>query len=218
MVFQNGDKIVFTGDSITDSDRGRPIGEGLWNGVGNGYVRSIDTLLNVCYPEHLYHIVNTGSSGNTVKDLENRWQSEVLDLKPDWIVVCIGVNDVWRQFDSPALTHQHVYPDEYRETISRLVDKAKPLVKGLIMMTPYYMETNRDDGMRKRMDEYGTIMKDVCKQWDIPCIDLQTEFDVYLQYRHSSYIMWDRVHPGWIGSMIIARAFLRTIGFDRSII
>ena len=67
--FHDGDKILFTGDSVTDSGRGRPVGEGLWEGVGNGYVRSIDTMLNVCYPELLLHICNTGTSGNTSRDL-----------------------------------------------------------------------------------------------------------------------------------------------------
>lgn len=218
MLFNNGDKIVFTGDSVTDSGRGHPVGEGLWDGVGNGYVRSIDTLLNVCYPEQLFHIVNTGTGGNTSRDLESRWQAEVLDLKPDWVVMCIGINDVWRQFDSPAVTNQHVYPDEYREILCRLAEKTKPLVKGLIMMTPYYMEPNREDSMRKRTGEYAAIMKETAARYNVPCIDLQKEFDDYLQYRHSSYIMWDRVHPGWIGSLIIARAFLREVGFDRNVI
>ncbi|MPN52040.1 Acetylxylan esterase [bioreactor metagenome] len=175
-------------------------------------------MLNVCYPEQLFHIVNTGSSGNTVRDLENRWVTDVLDLKPDRIVVCIGFNDVWRQFDSPAVINQHVYPDEYREALCRITEKTMPSVKSMIFMTPYYMETNKEDRMRKRMDEYGAIMKEVAARYVLPCIDLQKEFDAYLQYRHSSYIMWDRVHPGWIGSMIIARAFLRTIGFDRAVI
>ena len=87
---------------MTDSGRGRPIGEGLWEGVGNGYVRSIDTMLNVCYPELRLHVCNTGTSGNTSRDLRERWQTEVLDLEPDYLVMCIGFNDVWRQFDSPA--------------------------------------------------------------------------------------------------------------------
>ena len=46
----------------------------------------------------------------------------------------------------------------------------------------------------------------------------QKEFCDYLQYRHAASIMADRVHPGRIGSMIIARAFLRAVGFDREVI
>ena len=51
MLFTSGDRIVFTGDSVTDAGRGRPVGEGLWQGVGDGYVRTIDNILNVVYPD-----------------------------------------------------------------------------------------------------------------------------------------------------------------------
>lgn len=47
-------------------------------------------------------------------------------------------------------------------------------------------------------------------------VNLQRAFDDYLVYRHSSYIAWDRVHPGPIGSTIIAREFLKAVGIDRS--
>lgn len=47
MLIQNGQKIVFAGDSVTDAGRKRPVGEGLWEGTGNGYVRLIDSYLAV---------------------------------------------------------------------------------------------------------------------------------------------------------------------------
>ena len=72
--------------------------------------------------------------------------------------------------------------------------------------------------MRARMDEYRAIMLAVAEEKGVCCIDLQKEFDDYLQYRHSSYLTWDRIHPGWIGSLIIARAFLRAVGFDRAVV
>ena len=44
MYLGKNDFILFTGDSITDAGRKRPLGEGLWDGVGNGYVREVDNL------------------------------------------------------------------------------------------------------------------------------------------------------------------------------
>ena len=44
MIFKNGQKIVFAGDSVTDDGRARPVGEGLWDALGNGYVKLIDTF------------------------------------------------------------------------------------------------------------------------------------------------------------------------------
>jgi len=39
MTFENHERIIFIGDSVTDFGRKRPIGEGLHDGVGTGYVR-----------------------------------------------------------------------------------------------------------------------------------------------------------------------------------
>jgi len=217
LLFENKSKILFTGDSVTDSGRGRPVGEGLWDGVGNGYVRSIDTFLNVYYPEMLFHICNTGCGGNTSSDLLARWQRDVLDLSPDYVVVCIGFNDVWRQFDTPGVFSDHVQPEVYRANLEKMIELTLPRVKKLIFMTPYYLEANREDAMRVRMEKYAGIMKEVTSKAGVDCIDLQGEFDDYLKYRYPAYITWDRVHPNWIGSMIIARAFLRNAGFDRKI-
>ena len=212
--FENGDRILFMGDSVTDAGSKRPVGEGLWEGVGNGYVRCVDTLLNVCYPEQLFHVVNMGVSGNTTVDLLARWQTDVLDLQPDWVVLCIGFNDVWRWFDEPSLPG-HVTEEQYRANLKKMVDDTLPKVKGMVLMTPYYIETNTADAMRAKMDVYSGIMKEVAAEYGLPCIDLQEEFCNYLQHRHSSYVMWDRVHPGWVGSMLIARRFLKAVGFDR---
>ena len=45
---------------------------------------------------------------------------DVVELNPDWVSICIGINDVWRQFDCPAMTNTHVYPDEYRENMEKM--------------------------------------------------------------------------------------------------
>lgn len=207
MLFKDGEKIVFAGDSVTDAGRKRPVGEGLWEGVGNGYVRLIDSFLATEYPDKIFRIVNMGSSGNTSKDLLARWDTDITSLNLDWVVLCIGFNDVWRQFDSPQ-TDEAVCIEDFRKNINAMADKTSAR---MIWMTPYYLEPNENDPMRHRMDEYGTIVKEEAAKRGIMCIDLQKAFEKILKYRHSSYISWDRVHPGHVGSMVIAREFIRNI-------
>ena len=43
----------------------------------------------------------------------------------------------------------------------------------------------------------------------IKVIDLQKVFDEYMQGRPGQSVSWDRVHPGSVGSMLIAREVLR---------
>ena len=45
MIFEKNDTLLFIGDSISDYDRKRPIGEGLFNGWGTSYVANVGALL-----------------------------------------------------------------------------------------------------------------------------------------------------------------------------
>ena len=213
MLFENMDRIVFTGDSVTDMERARPVGEGLFDNVGRGYVRVIENMLNAWYPEILVRISNTGTDGNTSRDLRARFQTDVVDLKPDWVSICIGINDVWRQFDSPAIPDDHVTPEEYEENLEVMILAVKENVKGIFLLSPYYMEPNKTDQMRARMDAYGAVCRKLAEKHGCRFVDLQEVFDRYFQYRHSSYIAWDRVHPNQVGATIIAKAFLEQCGF-----
>jgi len=207
-------RLVMIGDSVTDCERARPVGEGLFGAIGKGYVMMVDALLHAAYPAHQVRISNVGSSGNTVRDLLQRWQTDVIDLKPDWVSIMIGINDVWRQFDLPRHGEAHVGLTEYENALESMASRTKPLVKGLVMMTPFYIEPLREDAMRKRMDEYGAAVKRVATKHGAVFVDTQAAFDRLLQHNHSAAISWDRVHPNHLGHMALARAFLEGVGYE----
>ena len=214
MLFENGDRIVFAGDSITDMGSTNPVGEGLGDSLGNGYVRAIESLLAAFYPECDFRITNSGISGNTSRDLLNRFDRDVVDLKPDWVSICIGINDVWRQFDMPAMLDAAVLPCEYEANMEEMILKVKDNVKGIFIITPYYIEANREDFMRKRMDEYSAICKRLAEKHSLYFVDFQTMFENFCKIQHSSKIAWDRVHPNRMGAMLQAKEFLKVAGFD----
>lgn len=215
MIFEKGNKILFIGDSISDYDRARPVGEGLFDAWGKSYVANVGALLGCTYPELRLRIVNMGIGGNQVRDLEARWQTDVMDQHPDWVSVLIGINDVWRQFDSPTIPESHVSEASFRETYERLIQRTLPTVRGMILMTPYFMEPNRLDPMRARMDAYGAIVRELAEKYGLIFVDLQAAWDRLFEHMHPCAIAWDRIHPNQIGCMYIARQFLAAIGFDR---
>lgn len=214
MKIEPGSKWVMTGDSITDSGRARPIGEGLFGALGTGYVSMIDGLIRATYPESNIRIVNTGQSGDNVADLKARWLSDVVALKPDWLSVMIGTNDVWRQFDVPLQPEAHVLPNRYEEIYEELIVQTKPSLKGLILATPFYIEPNRSDAMRARIDEYGEIVRRLATKHDSVFVDTQAAFDRVMESIYPATIAWDRVHPNQIGVAILAKAFLKAIDFE----
>lgn len=79
--FKDRERIVFAGDSVTDAGRAYPVGDGP-NGLGNGFVRAVDTMLNAFYPQFMFDIINAGINGNTTRDLLERWDRDVMALKP----------------------------------------------------------------------------------------------------------------------------------------
>lgn len=207
-------KLVMVGDSITDAGRARPVGEGRGEAIGKGYVMMVEALLGAVYPEQWIRIVNQGISGNTVRDLKARWQTDVLDLAPDWVSIMIGANDVWRQFDSPRQTEKHVLVEEYEKTLDELVQGTLPRVKGMVLITPFYLESNRADAMRAAMDRYGAAVRRLSDKHRTVFVDSQAAFDEVLKTYYPASINWDRVHPDHVGSLVLARAFVNAIGFD----
>lgn len=214
MKIKDHQKLVMIGDSVTDAGRARPIAEGLFDPLGTGYPRVVNQLLNAVYPERHIHVVNVGISGNTSRDLKERWQTDVFDLKPDWLSIMIGVNDVWRQFDSPTMPQLHILPEEYEANLRWMIEHTRDSVKGIVLMTPYYMEPNQKDAMRARMDEYGAICRTLAQEYDLIFVDTQKMFDDLLKHNHSSFIAWDRIHPNSIGHAALAKAFLDAINFE----
>lgn len=199
-------KLLMIGDSITDTGRARPVGEGRGDALGNGYVMMLDAILGAVHPELGTRVINMGISGNTVRDLKARWQTDVFDLEPDYVSVMIGANDVWRQFDSPRRRELHVPIDEYERTFDELVAATLPRVKGLILITPFYLEPNRADAMRAMMDDYGEVVHNIARRHGTTIVDSQAAFDALLDVVYPAAISWDRVHLNHVGSMTLARA------------
>ncbi|URN96394.1 MAG: SGNH/GDSL hydrolase family protein [Candidatus Pristimantibacillus lignocellulolyticus] len=213
MILEKGQKLLFIGDSITDCDRSKPEGEGLFHAIGRGYVSLVDGLLQSTYPELGIRVVNKGTSGNTVRDLKARWQEDVILQKPDWLSIMIGINDVWRQYDTPFITDYHVYIDEYEETLRSLIIETKQTVPNIILMTPFYIEPNLNDAMRATMDQYGAVVKRLGVELSLPVVDTQAAFEGVLQHLYPATLAWDRVHPTPAGHLLLAKAFLKEVGF-----
>lgn len=213
MFLPENSKLVMVGDSITDCERQRPVGEGFPGALGNGYVNLVASLLDSAYPERNIRTINMGVTGNTVKDLKARWQMDVLDLVPDWVCMMIGINDVWRHFGSQYNKERATSEQEYRETLEALLDDTLPHVKGMVLMSPYLIEPNVEEPMRALMDRFGCIMMETANKYGTVFVDTQAAFNGLLKYCHPVSLSFDRIHPNMTGHMLLARAFLNGIGF-----
>lgn len=209
MQLQPQDTLLFIGDSITDTGRERPVGQK--NGLGDGYVRLVNSMLGANHPDTPIRVLNTGISGNRVTNLDARWKEDVIDLKPDWLSIMIGINDVWRQFDGGASKDQ-VDIELYEKLLRKLIEQTQSSLKGLVLMTPFYLESNLSDPMRSMMDDYSAVVKKLAKEYGAIFVDVQAAFDAYLAKAPTQSLCGDRVHPNQTGHLIIAKAFYKAIG------
>jgi lysophospholipase L1-like esterase len=214
MKIEPGSTLVMIGDSITEWGREEPLSDAPDELLGNGYVHYADNLIGAGYPGHRLRIWNVGIGGNTVRDLEARWIRHVLDLKPDWLSILIGINDALGQFDLRLPPARQISIGEYETTLDRLLKETRPRLKGLILVTPYFVESDRNIPMRAMMDRYGEVVRNLAAKHQAVLVDTQAAIDRVLRARPADDLASDRVHLNALGHMILARAFLQALGYS----
>ena len=107
-------KIVFFGDSITASGRNYMDDTDL----GVGYVKIAAGKLRLLYPDVRFCFLNRGVGGERTAELCERVQRDVVEQNPDYVVLQVGINDVWCRFSRG----EEVTPDTFRANYTYLVD------------------------------------------------------------------------------------------------
>jgi lysophospholipase L1-like esterase len=205
LVLNDGQTLLLTGDSITDCGRSQPLG--LRGKLGDGYVSILDSQLAANFPSKTIRVLNTGISGNRVTDLKLRWHDDVLNHKPDCLSIMIGINDVWRRFDTLG-DSAPVTPKRFEKIYRELLEQSASQIPKIILMTPFLIEANPTDPMRQMMSQYGLIVQQLAKDFAAYFVDTQAAFDAYLKHQPATSLSDDRVHPNQIGHLILANAFL----------
>lgn len=212
MKIPKNSRFVLIGDSITDCDRARGAPIGSSTGLGNGYVSIANALVAVETPSLRILMINRGISGDTIRDLDRRWDTDVIALRLDWLSVMIGVNDVWRAFDVDPEKHADaVPPDEYEERFDALLARTRPKLSGLVLLTPFVVHPDRADPMRMKVEVLAEIVKRLAAKHTALLVDTQAAFDRMLEHVDFTLLAEDHVHPTLLGHTVIASALLEAL-------
>lgn len=201
-------RLVFVGDSITDSNRNYEATLAGWSSFGDGYVNLINAYTTALLPDQEYMVINQGISGDTVADLKIRWESDVLALKPDVVTIMIGVNDVWRHFDGTFCQSELVNLSRFEKIYRELIEKTLTEGISVILLSPFMVEQNREDPMRGMIDDYRSIVRKLAEEYQLICGDVQKKIDQFLKYQSSYVLSSDRVHISLAGHLLIAKEWL----------
>lgn len=213
-IIQNGDTILFQGDSITDAGRNRVAAEepNRHPPLGNGYAWLAAASLLVDRPKDDLTIYNRGISGNKVYQLAERWQEDCLDLKPNVLSILIGVNDIWHQLGGKYDGTVEKYEQDYAALLER-TKVALPEVK-LVVCEPFVLRCGAVDEKTwfPAFDGYLAAARRVGEAAGATLVPFQQMFNLAIQYAPPEHWAADGVHPSPAGAALMAHTWLRAVG------
>lgn len=208
-LLKSGEKIVFIGDSITDCGR-----RDSFIPYGNGYVKIVIDLITAKYPERKIIFYNKGISGNTIEDLWNRWYDDVLSLKPDCVIVKIGINDIHCTLSNQSMA---ISPEKFRKLYSNILSQTEKKTKAkLVLIDPFYISNDCDSEnfrskVLKVIPEYLEVVKEMASIYNAVHILTHNVFQNHLKYKPADYFCPEPVHPYLNGHTIIAYELLKKL-------
>lgn len=198
--------ILFQGDSITDTDRHYDNAASL----GEGYPNLVAASLSKKEPGK-YTFINKGISGNRSTHLYARYREDIVALKPDYMSVLIGVNDVWH-----SVEYKNCFSSErYEELLSILIEdvkKALPDIK-IAVFEPFVLKGTAtqdeweyfDSGVRAN----AAAAKRVAEKYGLVFIPTQEKLDKLSENTPTSYWLKDGVHPTPAGHEFLKEEWLK---------
>ncbi len=199
-------KILFQGDSITDAGR---IKESETN-LGMGYPVLVSASLSMDKPGE-YEFVNKGISGNRVIDLLARIKSDIINLKPDYMSILIGVNDVWHEYPGKNGVDEKRYELYYNMLIEQ-VKEALPDIK-IMILEPFVLKGTATealwDDFRSEVEKRAAAAKRVAEKNQLVFVPLMKKFDEATQIVPAVDLLVDGVHPTPMGHELIKREWLK---------
>ena len=209
-----GDVILFQGDSITDARRDRK-SEGQANnsrGLGFGYPLLTASNLLQDYPKLALKVYNLGISGNKVPDLQKRWQADCLDLKPAVLSILIGVNDMWHKksgkYNGTVKDYQTGFTALLEQTKAALPDTK------IVICEPFALRCGaiKPDWFPE-FDERRAVAKEVAQAAGTIWVPFQTMFDEAIASgTKPEYWAGDGVHPTLAGHSLMGQTWREVVG------
>jgi len=201
----NGETILFIGDSITDCgrrDENKPL--------GNGYVKFFSDFVIIREPQKQINIINKGISGNRITDLQNRWTDDVLKHKPDWLSIKIGINDVHSFLrQGPPIVDSELFEKTYDDILSQ-TKKALPKCQ-ILLIEPFYISIEKGSDVLGALPKYINIVRAMSEKYKTRLVRTHEIFANLLKFHETSVFSPEPVHPNFTGHLVIAESVYRVL-------
>jgi len=200
IAIQEGEKIIFLGDSITASGAGR-------NGYCDLVIRGLNHLgLKVTWR-------GAGKGGHKSNNMLHRLQGDVINQKPDWMTLSCGVNDVMQNAHGRGVD----LPD-YKKNITAIVDKAQAAGIKVMILTATMIGENQEEELNQNLIPYNDFLRKLAKEKACLLADLNADHQAAVKAaqekkpRIRHVLAHDGVHMWPSGNKMMARGVLRAFG------
>ena len=195
-------KILFIGDSITDVKfnfrfaykfGGRSIYALQLKKKFRKYSKDIKVDIRGIASNRTYHVYD-------------RLTKDCINLKPDVIIMLIGVNDAWENYGPenypPLLRPMEPHIREiYRRITTELPDTQ------ILYLMPFLIDTIDEKlPFHKTLDEYRQILRNVATDNGVTIVDLQQVFYDAQKTTDPAKLAVDGIHPTNLGHKLMAEA------------
>ncbi len=202
-------KIIFIGDSITDPKfnfrmmkdiKGKNIYALQLKKIFKKHSRDIKVEIKGIASNRTYHVYD-------------RLTKDCISLKPDVIIMLIGVNDAWENY-VPEKYPPLVRPMEphireiYRRFRAELPDAQ------ILYIMPFMIDAVEEKfPFHKKLDEFREILKNVALENSAKVIDMQQVFYDAQKKIPPKDLAIDGIHPTNLGHKVMADAILELTEF-----
>lgn len=201
---KDSDKVLFIGDSITDIKFNRR----MHYKIHGKRVYALQTSKVLRKKYHNLKFFYKGIASNRTYHVYDRLTEDCINLKPDIIIMLIGVNDAW----------EHYVPEQYpplrrpmephmREIYRRIhAELDKPQ---LLILLPFMIDTIEEKlPFHKILNEYREQLRNLAEENHAEIVDLQEVFDAAQKQYAPKDLAVDGIHPTNLGHQLISEAVL----------
>ncbi len=197
--------ILFQGDSITDSGRDKSDPKGL--GDGYGYLAA-SALSEGDGADYTFY--NRGVNGNTVTQMHERMEEDMLELRPDVMSILIGINDIYHAVYTRGDDELCYFRSDFDKLMADIEEKL-PETR-LMFLEPFILPGELTEG---RYDAFFSLTREVAAYekayadaHGIPVIPLQ---QLFLDNAGENPTAWlkDGIHPTPQGHELIKNEWLK---------
>lgn len=201
---------LFQGDSITDAGRDDENQDNFGLGCGYALLLASDIEKN---NKGKIKFINRGKSGDRITDVYARIKEDIINLKPDYMSILIGVNDVSHELTMSC----GVTPKKFGMIYELLIEEIKeslPEIK-IIILEPFVLKGTATEKLWSDFNcevrKLADVSKQVAQKYNLKFVPLQDKFDELSADGDTRYWSVDGIHPTSAGHQVIKEELQKAI-------